>query len=187
VSDARIGRLPRLAQIGLVVDDMKRATSTYGSILGVRRWYRSRMTSFEVAFRGERTVIDWDIVVGYTGRVQVELILIRRAGNNIYDELLGPGGTGFHHLGVEVRDFDRRLRTARQSGLEIAQHGRIRFAGGATCRFAYLDTFDELGFVLELIEMKVYGLQLGMPEWLLRVGVLTGDVERIGRRAAGRM
>jgi hypothetical protein len=65
------------------------------------------------------------------------------------------------------------------AGTDVLQSGFIRFAGGGACRFAYLDTVDRLGCILELIEMKVYGLQLGMPEWLLRVGTLTGDVDRL--------
>jgi len=177
---AALGRLPGLSQIGMVVRDVTSAISTYGTAFGVTRWYRSRMASFEVVYRGEPTPMDWDIVVGYSGRVQVELIKVREAGPNLYHELLGEEGAGFHHVGVVVRDLDRRLERARAAGLAPAQHGAIRFAGGATCRFAYLDTLDTLGTILELIEMRVYGLQLGMPEWLLRVGTMTGDVERVG-------
>ena len=177
---AALGRLPRLSQIGIVVRDVNAATKAYGTAFGVPRWYRSRMASFEVAYRGEPTPMDWDIVVGYSGKVQIELIEVREAGPNLYHELLGAEGAGFHHLGVVVRDLGRRLGRAGAAGLGVAQHGAIRFAGGAACRFAYLDTLDTLGFILELIEMKVYGCQLGMPEWLLRVGTITGDVERVG-------
>ena len=74
----------------------------YGRALGVRSWYRSKIAEQELFHAGEPTEIDWDIVVGSSGRVQVELI-----------------------------------------------------------------------------ETKVYGLNLGMPEWLLKVGRLTGDVERL--------
>ena len=175
-----LGRLPAVGQLGLVVQDMDAAVASCGTALGVRRWYRSRMASYEVFFRGEPTAMDWDIVVGYSGKVQVELIQVRETGPNLYHELLGSEGAGFHHLGVVVRDFDRRLKRADSAGIEVLQHGAIRFAGGGACRFAYLDTVPGLGFILELIEMKVYGLQLGMPEWLLRVGTLTGDVEGLG-------
>lgn len=177
--ESGIGRLPGLAQIGLVVTDMDRATEDCGDAFGVRRWYRSRMASYEVRFKDVSVDIEWDIVVGCSAGVQVELIRVRRAGPNLYHEALGPDGSGFHHFGVVVRDFDRRIRRAGAVGIEVLQDGVIDFAGGAACRFAYLDTFDTLGFILELIEMKVYGLQLGMPEWLLRVGTLTGDVERV--------
>ena len=138
------------------------------------------MASFELRFRGDPTEMDWDIVVGYSGRVQVELIRVHRAGPNIYHEVLGRDGSGFHHLGVVVRDFDSRLQRATDGGIGVLQDGGITFAGGGKCRFAYLDTMDRLGFILELIEMRVYGLQLGMPEWLLKVGTLTGDVESVG-------
>jgi len=173
-----IGRLPRVGQIGLVVEDPARGMEVYGEALGVKRWYRSKMASHELFFRGEPTSIDWDIVVGYSGGVQVELIHVREAGPNLYHELLGRDGRGFHHFGVVVRDFNHRIKQAAAAGIDVVQNGRIGFAGGATCRFAYLDTKTTLGFVLELIEMRIYGLQLGMPEWLLKAGALTGDVER---------
>jgi hypothetical protein len=176
---AALGRLPRLNQLGLVVRDLDSAMSSYGAALGVATWYRSRMASFRLFFRGDRIDMDWDIVVGYSGRVQVELIRVHEAGPNLYHELLGPMGSGFHHLGVVVRDFDRRLERASGAGLEVLQHGAIDFAGGGACRFAYFDTVPILGFILELIEMKVYGLQLGLPEWLLRAGTLTGGVDRL--------
>jgi hypothetical protein len=170
----------RVGQIGLVVRDTRRGMESCARALGVRRWYRSRMASHEVRYRGEPTEIDWDIVAGYSGRLQVELIELRSAGPNLYHELLGRDGEGFHHLGIVVRGFDTQLARARDRGWEVAQHGRIRFAGGGACRFAYLDTVGELGFTLELIEVLTYGVNLGMPEWLLRIGTLTGDVERIG-------
>jgi len=173
-----IGRLPRVGQIGLVVRDPARAMEVIGGTLGVKRWYRSKMASYELFYRGEPTPIDWDIVVGSSGRVQVELIHIRESGPNLYHEVLGPNGSGFHHLGVVVRDFDRRLEDAGRAGIEVLQNGSIRFSGGGVCRFAYLGTAAMLGFILELIEMRIFGLQPGMPEWLLRLGLLTGDVER---------
>jgi hypothetical protein len=159
---------------------METAMVSYGAALGVERWYRSRMAWWEVHYRGRPTTVDWDIVVGYSGGLQVELVEVRNAGPNLYRELLGSDGDGFHHVGVVVKGFERRLELARGAGLEIAQHGAIRFSGGGACRFAYLDTREELGFILELIEVRTYGLNLGMPEWLLRLGTLTGDVERVG-------
>ena len=67
-------------QIGFVVDDLSSSMTTLGGALGVRAWYRSKMSSFELHYRDRPTTIDWDIVVGYSGRVQVELILVREAG-----------------------------------------------------------------------------------------------------------
>jgi len=180
VNDFEFGRLPGVSQIGIGVQDMSGAMGVYGAVFGVERWYRSKMASYEVRFKDEPTEIDWDIVVGYSGKIQVELIRVHRAGPNLYHEALGPDGSGFHHMGFVVRDFDRRLDGVRGEGIEVLQEGSIDFAGGAGCRFAYLDTIASLGFILEIIEIRVYGLQLGMPEWLLRVGTLTGDVELVG-------
>jgi hypothetical protein len=170
--------MPPIRQLGFVVHDIDTARSDLGAAFGVRRWYRSKMASFEVVFRGQPIEMDWDIVVGYSAGIQIELIRVIHAGPNLYHDLLGDD-TGFHHMGAVVRDFDDRLQRCAETGIDVLQSGSIRFAGGGACRFAYLDTLDRLGVILELIEMKVYGLQLGMPEWLLRIGTLTGDVERV--------
>jgi catechol 2,3-dioxygenase-like lactoylglutathione lyase family enzyme len=168
--------MPPIRQLGFVVQDVDRARVEFDAAFGVRRWYRSKMAAYEVVYRGQPIEIDWDIIVGYSGGLQIELIRVVEAGPNLYHEVLGEE-IGFHHVGTVVRDFDRRVGRMEDAGIEVLQSGSIRFAGGGACRFAYLDTADRLGCILELIEMKVYGFQLGMREWLLRVGTLTGDVE----------
>ena len=61
--------------------------------------------------------------------------------------------------------------------LSGGQYAYRELLGDAVTRFAYLDTLPYCGFIVELIETRLWGMNLGMPEWLIRVGQLTGATE----------
>lgn len=182
---ASLGELPGVGQIGILVQDMDRAAAAYSSFLGVPRWYRSRTLARETHYRGRRVGLELDIVVGYAGRVQVELVRVLAGGpDNVYHQVYGTDGRGFHHFGFIVRDIDPYLERVARSGLEVLQASTIRNVGGVVIRTAHLDTLEECGFITELIEARLRGLSVGMPEWLLRTGVRLGNVERVLPRSA---
>ena len=98
-----LGPLPGIGQVGILVHDMSRAMAVYSGALGVGRWYRSRTEGRETVYRGSPVELDLDIVVGYAGRVQVELVRVLSEGrDNVYHQVLGNDGFGFHHFGTGV-------------------------------------------------------------------------------------
>ncbi len=175
-----LGPLPGIGQVGILVHEMDRAMAAYSSSLGVRRWYRSRTESRDTIYRGSSVELDLDIVVGYAGRVQVELVRVLSDGHdNVYHQVLGADGYGFHHFGIVVRDIADHLERVERSGIEVLQASTIRNVGGMVIRTAHLDTLSSCGFVTELIEARLHGLSVGMPEWLLRLGARMGSAERM--------
>jgi hypothetical protein len=46
-------------------------------------------------------------------------------------------------------------------------------------RFAYYDSMEELGYITELIQTTLFGITIGMPGWMMRIGCLIGDVNLI--------
>jgi hypothetical protein len=52
-------------------------------------------------------------------------------------------------------------------GFAPLQEGTLKYAGGGKTRVAYLDTVDKAGLILELIETKAFGLNLGLLSWLI--------------------
>lgn len=167
-------RLPRISQIGFVVPDLVRGVDYYRSLLGIRKWYRTVITGAEYRYRGTPIDQRLAIAVGYSGDVQIELIEARGSDENIY-----TGCTGLHHLGVTVGNLGRKLNELERAGIHPLQEGTITFGRGGMTRFAYLDTVDAAGFILELIETRAFGINLGMPRWLIGVGRLTGDTKSI--------
>jgi len=70
------------------------------------------------------------------------------------------------------------LKIVNQLGLEILFEGQFKTAGGGSVRFAYLDTRQQCGIILELINIKLYGINIPQTELMINVGRLTKDVIR---------
>ncbi len=174
-----LAALSGIAQLGVVIRDMDRAMRVYSRLLGVRGWFRTRMLDYEVIYRGQPADVEWDIVLGYSRGLQIELIRILSGEQNLYHELLGDG-EGFHHVATAVSDLAPHLTQMRQAGIDVLQQGTIHFEGGAVAQFAYLDTLPLCGFIVELVETRLFGVSLGMPRWLPFAGRMTGATERVG-------
>jgi hypothetical protein len=180
---ADLGRLPGIGQIGIVVRDMDRAMAVQSVLIGVPRWYRTRTEERTTLYRGRPVPLELDIVVGYSGRLQVELVEVLSPGpDDVYHEVLGADGAGFHHLGVIVRNLDDHLARLEGTGVEVLQASTIRNAGGMVIRTAHLETRPSCGFITELIEARVRGLSVGMPRWLTRLGARLGRAELLEPR-----
>jgi hypothetical protein len=175
-----LGGLPGLGQIGIVVQDTQEAMAAYSTFLGVPRWFRSRTEHRETLYRGQRVDLELDIVVGYAGRVQIELGRVVSGGpDNVYHQVLGTDGRGFHHFGFIVRRIDDHLARIERSGIEVLQASTIRNKGGVVIRTAFLDTMESCGFLTELIEARLRGVSVGMPQWLARIGTVMGSTEML--------
>lgn len=169
--------LPAASQIGISVPDLEKGVRFYRNLLNVKKWYRTKIIGADYFYQDKPIAQRLDIVVGYWGKMQVELIEQHCPQENIYTRYAPPGGFGFHHLGVVVGDLEGKVKMLRGTGILPLQTGSIRFGRAGVTRFAYLDTMERAGFVLELIETRAFGLNLGMPEWLVNIGRATGDTE----------
>lgn len=172
-------RLPRVSQIGITVPDIAKGVRYYGKIFNVGRWYRSKIVGAEYFYRDRPVDLTLEIAVGYSGGMQIELIRHRSEVEHIYTRYAPQGGSGLHHLGAVVCDLDRKVGMLRDMGIMPLQTGTIRFGRAGVTRFAYLDTVERAGFIYELIETRAFGINMGMPEWVVKLGCVTGDAEII--------
>ncbi len=172
-------KLPPPNQVGIIVTDLARGAYFYGSLLNIKRWYKTRIVDAECFYRGNAIKQTLQIAVGYAGGIQYELILQSSSEENIYNSIYSEDKGGFHHLGSVVGDIDRRLSVLEEAGIKPLQTGTIRFGRAGVTRYAYLDTMELAGFILELIETRAFGINMGMPEMLPRLGLLTGDTETL--------
>ena len=74
------------------------------------------------------------------------------SGDSVYVEHLERKEPGLHHLAVFVLSFDDAVKEATDRGYTVLQSGRGygKLGDGG---YAYLDTEETLGFILELIEI----------------------------------
>lgn len=137
-------------QLGIVVEDLDSAMARYSAVFACGPWsvwtYGPGFLS-ESRFRGEPGRFSMRLALAGS-EPQLELIQ-PLAGPSLYHEWLDAHGPGLHHVGMRVPDLDAGVR---DMGRRVLQSGRgygLDGDGG----FAYLDTADDLGVILELIEV----------------------------------
>ena len=172
-------KLPRVNQIGILVEDIPAAVAWYSKILNIAPWYRSNTVRHETVYRGGAISIDADIVLAFSGGVEIELIQVRGGDECVYTDMLGKSGCGIHHIGYVVTGYDRKLAAMRAAGIEVIQSGVITTKGSAVTRYAYLDTIGRCGVISELIDTKLKGIPMPHARFIMDIGCITGDVERI--------
>jgi methylmalonyl-CoA/ethylmalonyl-CoA epimerase len=149
---ARVAPHGCIAQVGIVVRDLERSVRTYHALLGLTAWsgytYGPHVLE-EMTYRGAAGAYSMRIALSRSNPV-VELIE-PLAGPSIYDEWLEQHGEGLHHVGVQVPSIVAAVADARAAGFDVLQSGRGYGCDGDG-GFAYLDTFDEVRIIVELIE-----------------------------------
>ena len=171
--------LPRVGQLGFIVDDAAEALPAYATIYGISTWYRTFFTRNAVQYGDRYYEADWDFVHSYSGQVQMELIDLGGDKENIFGEFLDQHGPGLQHLGFYLRDLDEKVAQAQKAGIEVLQTGDLRLKSGSKGRAVFLDARPTCGLVLELIELKMGRFHLPSARWLMEVSVLTGNGQRI--------
>jgi catechol 2,3-dioxygenase-like lactoylglutathione lyase family enzyme len=151
-------RLPGLGQIGYVVQDVDKTISYYRNTFGVRPWMVMDERPELCIETGKEVHPVLRIALAYVGPVQVELIQVME-GESIHLNHPADCPWRIHHLGFMVQDLDRRLDACRKLGIEDLQRGTIKDIG-FTVDYAYLDTVEEAGAVIEFIQWRLGALPL---------------------------
>jgi glyoxalase/bleomycin resistance protein/dioxygenase superfamily protein len=136
-------------QLGIVVADLESALRRYAKLWNTGTWrlYTVGAETLEwCEYRGAPGV--WSAKIALNDRhPQVELIQ-PIAGPGIHDEWLSKHGEGPHHLAIAVDSIEETSSALAASGYERIAAGS-GFGDGA---FAYFDTVQELGIVLEAVK-----------------------------------
>ena len=148
----RLAPFGRIAQIGIVVRDLDRGVAAYSELLGLTDWkgYTSGPGLLrDMTYRGAEGT--YSMRIALSGADPVVELVEPVDGPSIYEEWLAEHGEGLHHVGVEVPSIGEAVDRARAAGYEVLQSGRgygLDGDGG----FAYLDTFDDIRIIVELLE-----------------------------------
>jgi hypothetical protein len=139
-----------IMQIAYVVQDIATGAARWTAATGAGPFFvLPHLEVLNLRYRGRPVNTDCSIALGFSGGVCVELIQQHDEAPSVFRELLARSGPGFHHWGFMTGDFDAELARHEAAGREIAFSGTV--AVGA--RFAYVDTVDALGGMMELIEV----------------------------------
>ena len=178
IHDPALG-LPRVGQLGIITYDIHDFLPGFAPAFNLKTWYEPQYAQRQFIINGERVELDFNIVFAYSGNLQIDLIEEKSQRAAVFKEHLDSHGQGFHHLGFFVPDLDAKLKIAEQLGLKTLFEGQFTTAGGGAVRFAYLDTRQQCGTILELINIKLYRINVPQTEFMINVGRLTGDVLKI--------
>ena len=146
-------RLPKVGQIGYVVSDVRETIAYCRDALGIRPWLLLDERPDPCIERGKRVHPVLRIALAHAGGVQVELIEVMEGESYHLDHLAGSQAR-IHHLGFMVQDLERRLDEAHKLGFGLVQRGTITDIG-IKVDYAYLDTVEAAGTVLELIQWRL--------------------------------
>ncbi len=167
-------RLPPLYQLGVLVRGMEERAGHLES-RGIGPFFIAQGSPVFWNERGRLLKPTVKLGLAFHKGVQIELIEpIRDA--DFYAARLDPaGGMPVHHLGFLVDDVDMHAFELNKSGCPTWVRGTIsRFPVRA--EFAYMDTEDKAGIVIEFITMKYFGLRIPAPKALYH---LLGAVQRL--------
>ncbi len=135
----------KIDQIGLVVYDLDKKVKEFEA-MGLGPFTQLEIPSLEVLYKGEPKRIRMKIAMAHTGNIQLELI--EAEGECFYTDFLREHGEGLNHLGIYVQDIEKEKQRYVETGIDILQEGEIYGV-----KWVYLDTYDKIGFVLELIQV----------------------------------
>ena len=134
-------KFSKVDQIGIVVKDVEKYVKFYEKVLGVEPFPIAESTINSAKLK---------IVLFELGEVEIELIQVVE-GESIHSRFLEETGEGLHHQGFFVNDLESELARLEENGIKVLERGEVL----GTVKFAYLDTKEALGLVLELIQWRV--------------------------------
>ena len=142
-----------ITQVCLIVEDLDKAVENYWKLFGIGPWHfytYGRPLVKNMTYRGKSSEYKMRLALSYIGPLRIELIQLLE-GDTIYDDFVKEHGYGVHHFGMLVEDMEAALAQAEANGLTMIQDGS-GFGLDGDGHYAYLDTEDDIGVTIELIE-----------------------------------
>lgn len=153
--------LPLLHQLGVVVSDIETASAQL-EVQGMGPFFIISGSPVFWNERGRIRDVAVKIGIAYHKGVEVELIEPVRNAEFYRDRVDPSGRMAVHHLGFLVDDVDRHAAMFSRDGMRTWVRGTIH-AFPSTAEFAYMDTEDRAGIIIEFITMRLLGLRLPLP------------------------
>jgi len=178
-SVVKLLNLPKISQLGFVVKDIHEALPTFAAIYNLNTWFRPNYIERKQIIQNKPKDMEFDLLLGYSGSIQVELIQGNGKEDDFYGQQIQKYGEGLHHLGFYISSLENKLRLIKGMEIRVLFSGAFKTVGGGTARYVYLDTVGICGTILELIEVRLYGIDVPQTQFFLNIGVLTRDVTKV--------
>ena len=178
MSTALIASLGTVMQIAYVPADFDAALAFWTKTMGVGPFFAlDHVKLEEVTYRGAPADVDFSMVIGYWGDIQIELIRQHNDTPSIYKAWRDEGREGVHHVCILVDDMALAREACAQAGAVVVQQGKV--AGGG--EVIYVDTGGGPGTMVEILKTGAGGREFfGMMRDAARGWDGTDPVRRLG-------
>ena len=138
-----------VTQIGVLVHDIEAVSEAYSTFFGITKpnWFwTDTPDKAQTEYNGKPSEARAKLAFFDMGSLQLELIQPDDHPSTWRDHL-NEHGEGVHHIAFVVEGMKERIMLMEKSGMKLVQKGE--YTGG---RYAYLDSFQPLKVMLELLE-----------------------------------
>lgn len=138
-----------ITQIGILVHDIEKVSEAYAKFFGVEKPpinLTDAIDKAETEFNGAPSEARAKLAFFNMGNLQLELIEPDHHPST-WREYLDKHGEGPHHIAFNINGMKQKIELLKENGFVLQQKGE--YEGG---RYAYIDTFDELKVLTELLE-----------------------------------
>ena len=149
--------LPKIHQLGSVVADVEKA-AFHLEEQGVAPFFIATGSPAFWIEKGDKRQFRGKLGISHHHGVELEL-LEPGEGSDFYRRSLDPAGRiVMQHLGFLVDDVDAWAAKLTAAGAAVWVRGAITL-GPAKTQFAYMDTEEKVGIVIEFISQRCFGLK----------------------------
>lgn len=143
-----IVKLGAIMQLAYVPRDLDGAIKFWTETMGVGPFFKLPHIPYKAArYRGAPSNLDFSVLIGYWGEVQIELIEQHDESPSIYKSWLDAGHEGLHHVCLVVDDIAHARAVCDRAGAKLEQE--IFLDGGEAI---YVDTGGGPGTIVEILQ-----------------------------------
>jgi len=168
-------KLPSLSQIGYIVPDAIKMMEFYRDAFGLGPWMVRVEKPDPCMENGKRVYPTLKFALAYSGPIQIELIQVME-GETFHLKHLENSTGAIHHLGFTIRNLETRLKACKDAGISILQQGTIK-GTGYVVDYAYIDTTEQAGTIIELMNPHFGPLPLPTNKWTHNLAAWFGPKE----------
>jgi len=143
-----IAGLGPIMQLAYVPRDLDAAIAFWTRTMGAGPFFRLAHIAYKAAtYRGQPSDVDFSVLIGYWGDMQIELIEQHNDAPSIYSAWTDAGQEGLHHVCLVVDDIANARVVCATAGATVAQE---IFLDGYEA--FYVDTGGGPGTMVEVLE-----------------------------------
>ena len=146
-------------QIGVLTVDPEKTMKNMEMLFGIKptKFGHSLRGNACGYYRGMPRDAEIEMIFYQFENVHIEIIY-PKDGKSIHNEYLEKRGTGLYHIRFNVDNFEETIAWFKERGYEPVMGGDSANVPGA--KWCYYDFFDELGYYVEIINLREVGKDL---------------------------